>query len=52
MVILAVGQEVGAWFLQNVPGLDISPDEVLQVGDTMMKGRLGVFAGGDITPAE
>ncbi len=51
-VILAVGQDVDTGFLQNVPGLEISTDGVIQVDDTMMTGRLGVFAGGDMVPAE
>ena len=51
-VILALGQEVDTGFLQDVPGLEISPDGVIQVDDTMMTGRLGVFAGGDMVPAE
>ena len=51
-VILALGQEVDTGFLQDVPGLEISADGVIQVDDTMMTGRLGVFAGGDMVPAE
>jgi 2-oxoacid:acceptor oxidoreductase delta subunit (pyruvate/2-ketoisovalerate family) len=51
-VILALGQEVDTGFLQEVPGLEISTDGVIQVDDTMMTGRLGVFAGGDMVPAE
>ncbi len=51
-VILAVGQEVDIGFLQSVPGLDISHDGVIQVDQTMMTGRQGVFAGGDMVPAE
>ena len=51
-VILAVGQEVDTGFLKDVPGLDISSDGVIQVDATMMTGRAGVFAGGDMVPAE
>jgi len=51
-VILALGQEVDTGFLQDVPGLEISPDGVIQVDNRMMTGRLGVFAGGDMVPAE
>jgi NADPH-dependent glutamate synthase beta subunit-like oxidoreductase len=51
-VILAVGQEVDTRFLKDVPGLEISSDGVIQVDETMMTGRLGVFAGGDMVPAE
>ncbi|MFZ1745979.1 MAG: NAD(P)-binding protein [Nitrospirales bacterium] len=51
-VILAVGQEVDTGFLENVSGLDISSDGVIQVDASMMTGRAGVFAGGDMVPAE
>lgn len=51
-VILAVGQDVDAGFLEDVPGLDISSDGVIQVNASMMTGREGVFAGGDMVPAE
>jgi len=51
-VILAVGQEVDTGFLAQVPGLEISSDGVIQVDASMMTGRLGVFAGGDMVPAE
>ncbi|MDR4483665.1 MAG: NAD(P)-binding protein [Nitrospirales bacterium] len=51
-VILAVGQEVDTGFIENVPGLDISSDGVIQVDASMMTGRAGVFAGGDMVPAE
>lgn len=51
-VILAVGQEVDTGFLAHVPGLEISSDGVIQVDASMMTGRLGVFAGGDMVPAE
>ena len=51
-LILAFGQEVDLKFLRNVPGLQISEDGVIQVDETMMTSRLGVFAGGDMVPAE
>ncbi len=51
-VILAVGQEVDTGFLKDVPGVDISSDGVIQVDASMMTGRTGVFAGGDMVPAE
>ena len=51
-VILALGQAVDTGFLEKVPGLDISKDGVIQVDASMMTGRLGVFAGGDMVPAE
>ncbi|NKB81375.1 MAG: FAD-dependent oxidoreductase [Nitrospirales bacterium] len=51
-LILALGQDVDLKFLQNVPGLEVSHDGVIQVDDTMMTSRVGVFAGGDMVPAE
>ena len=51
-VILAVGQAVDTGFLEHVPGLAISSDGVIQVDASMMTGRAGVFAGGDMVPAE
>lgn len=51
-VILALGQEVDMQFLKKVPGLKMSPDGVIEVDQTMMTGRVGVFAGGDMVPAE
>lgn len=52
-LILAIGQEVDTGFLAQVPGLDISSDGVILVDASMMTGRLGVFAGGDmVVPAE
>ena len=51
-LILAVGQEVDTGFLAPVPGLEISSDGVIQVDASMMTGRAGVFAGGDMVPAE
>ena len=51
-LILALGQDVDLKFLQNLPGLEISHDGVIQVDDNMMTSRLGVFAGGDMVPAE
>ena len=51
-VILALGQQVDTRFLANVPGLTISQDGTIQVDDSMMTGKPGVFAGGDMVPAE
>jgi 2-oxoacid:acceptor oxidoreductase delta subunit (pyruvate/2-ketoisovalerate family) len=51
-VVLALGQEADTAFLRKVPGLDISQDGMIQVDSTMMTGRTGVFAGGDMVPAE
>lgn len=51
-VFLAVGQEVDTRFLEGVAGLEINEDGVIQVDETFMTGRSGVFAGGDMVPAE
>lgn len=49
--VLALGQDVDLSFLAHVPGLSIT-DGVVQVGPDMMTGCPGVFAGGDMVPAE
>jgi NADPH-dependent glutamate synthase beta subunit-like oxidoreductase len=50
-LVLALGQDVDLSLLQRVPGLQIA-DGVVQVDAAMMTGCPGVFAGGDMTPAE
>ena len=50
-VVLALGQDVDLSLLEGVPGLEIS-DGVVQVGDNMMTGSAGIFAGGDMVPSE
>jgi 2-oxoacid:acceptor oxidoreductase delta subunit (pyruvate/2-ketoisovalerate family) len=51
-VILALGQNVDTGFLRNVPGLVIAEDGIIPVDQSMMTGRPGVFAGGDMVPSE
>ena len=51
-LILALGQDVDTTFLERVPGIDIAKDGVVQVSPQMMTGREGLFAGGDMVPAE
>ena len=51
-LVLALGQEVDTRFLKNVRDLKISDDGVIQVDHRMMTGCPGVFAGGDMVPAE
>ena len=51
-LILALGQEADTGFLRKVKGIVISADGVIQVDETMMTGHPGVFAGGDMVPAE
>lgn len=51
-LVLALGQDVDLSLLENVPGLEIK-DGVVQVDPaTMMTGHAGLFAGGDMVPAE
>jgi 2-oxoacid:acceptor oxidoreductase delta subunit (pyruvate/2-ketoisovalerate family) len=50
-VVLALGQDVDLSLLNGVPGLEIK-DGVVRVGPNMMTGYAGIFAGGDMVPAE
>ncbi len=50
-LILALGQEVDLSLLDKVPGLEIAGG-VVKVGANMMTGHPGIFAGGDMVPAE
>jgi NADPH-dependent glutamate synthase beta subunit-like oxidoreductase len=50
-LVLALGQEADLSLLDGVEGLQIE-DGVVQVGPNMMTGHPGVFAGGDMVPAE
>jgi len=50
-VVLALGQDVDLSLLNGVPGLEVE-DGVVQVGANMMTGYAGIFAGGDMVPAE
>jgi len=50
-LVLALGQDVDLSFLERVSGLDIV-DGVVKVNEQMMTGHPGVFAGGDMVPAE
>jgi len=50
-VILALGQDVDLAFLDHVEGIEVN-DGVVQVSSQMMTGHPGVFAGGDMVPAE
>jgi NADPH-dependent glutamate synthase beta subunit-like oxidoreductase len=51
-VILALGQESDTEFLRAVPGVELDRDGTVQVSSSMMTGCPGVFAGGDMVPAE
>ncbi len=50
-LILALGQEADLSLLEGVPGIE-SEDGVVKVGPDMMTGHPGIFAGGDMVPAE
>ena len=50
-LVLALGQDVDLSLLGGVPGLEIR-DGVVQVDPQMMTGYPGIFAGGDMVPAE
>jgi NADPH-dependent glutamate synthase beta subunit-like oxidoreductase len=51
-VILAVGQQADTAFLRQVPGVEFKRDGSVVVSSSMMTGCPGVFAGGDMVPAE
>ncbi len=50
-VVLALGQDVDLGLLDGVPGLEVK-DGVVKVGTDLMTGHPGIFAGGDMVPAE
>jgi NADPH-dependent glutamate synthase beta subunit-like oxidoreductase len=50
-VVLALGQDVDLGLLNGVPGLEVK-DGVVKVGTDLMTGHPGIFAGGDMVPAE
>jgi NADPH-dependent glutamate synthase beta subunit-like oxidoreductase len=50
-LVLALGQDVDLSLLDKVPGLQMK-DGVVQVDATMMTSHPGLFAGGDMVPAE
>ncbi len=50
-LVLALGQETDLSLLDGVPGLEVE-DGVVKVGPDLMTGCPGIFAGGDMVPAE
>jgi 2-oxoacid:acceptor oxidoreductase delta subunit (pyruvate/2-ketoisovalerate family) len=50
-LVLALGQDADLSLLEEVPGIE-ADDGVVQVGPDMQTGFPGVFAGGDMVPAE
>jgi formate dehydrogenase (NADP+) beta subunit len=51
-LILALGQETDTGFLRNVPGVEFQEDGTVIVDERMQTGHAGIFAGGDMVPAE
>jgi len=50
-LVLALGQEADLALLEGVEGIEVA-DGVVAVGPNMMTGHAGIFAGGDMVPAE
>jgi 2-oxoacid:acceptor oxidoreductase delta subunit (pyruvate/2-ketoisovalerate family) len=50
-LVLALGQEADLSLLDGVAGIEVS-DGVVEVEENMMTGYPGIFAGGDMVPAE
>ena len=50
-VVLALGQESDLSFIGKTPGIEVL-DGVVKVDSQMMTGHPGIFAGGDMVPAE
>ncbi|MBF0255148.1 MAG: NAD(P)-binding protein [Gammaproteobacteria bacterium] len=51
-VILAVGQESDTDFLRGIDGIAFKRDGTVIVGNDMMTGHEGIFAGGDTVPGD
>lgn len=51
-LILALGQESDTVFMRGIPGVEFQDDGTVLVSDNMMTGYAGLFAGGDMVPAE
>ncbi len=51
-VILALGQNSETDFLASVQGIEFKNDGTVVVNNQMMTGHPGIFAGGDMVPAE
>ncbi|HEV2451571.1 MAG TPA: NAD(P)-binding protein [Streptosporangiaceae bacterium] len=50
-LVLALGQQAELALLDGVPGIEVD-DGVVRVGEDLMTGYQGIFAGGDMVPAE
>ena len=51
-VVMAVGQDADTGFLRRIPEIDHRDDGTVIVGPDMMTGHPGIFAGGDMVPAQ
>jgi NADPH-dependent glutamate synthase beta subunit-like oxidoreductase len=51
-LVLALGQNVDTGVLEQIPGVSLAWDGVVEVNENMMTGAEGVFAGGDMVPSE
>ena len=51
-LILAIGQDADTAFLRGVSGIQFRDDGAIDVDAHMMTGHPGLFAGGDMVPAE
>jgi NADPH-dependent glutamate synthase beta subunit-like oxidoreductase len=51
-IVLAVGQDSDTGFLASVPGVRLRSDHTVEIDAQQMTGRAGLFAGGDMVPAE
>jgi NADPH-dependent glutamate synthase beta subunit-like oxidoreductase len=51
-VVLALGQDTDTAFLRSAAGIEFAADGTVIVSEHLMTGRPGVFAGGDVVPAE
>lgn len=51
-LVLALGQDVDTRVLEAIPGVELAKDGVVKVGENMMTGAEGIFAGGDMVPSE
>jgi 2-oxoacid:acceptor oxidoreductase delta subunit (pyruvate/2-ketoisovalerate family) len=49
-LVLALGQECDLSLVEGVPGIEVD-DGVVKVGEDLMTGYEGIFAGGDMVPA-
>jgi NADPH-dependent glutamate synthase beta subunit-like oxidoreductase len=52
VVVLALGQDADSGFLHKIPEITFESDGTVIVAPTMMTGRPGIFAGGDMVPSE